>query len=116
VRHRHGGRAARAVDAALAAYPRHAELLLLRGNLAYQLVEHDRAVACYEACSRAAPGDWRPLLNLGQLWVVLRQWERALPVLERAVTLGAPTTAQELVAHCREKLARKVADSSRTGR
>jgi Tfp pilus assembly protein PilF len=88
--HRQGARAVAAVEAALVAYPHHPELWLLKGNLAYKLLDHATAVSAYQRCADLLPADPRPWMNLGSLYVVLKQWDKAAASLEQAVTRGAP--------------------------
>lgn len=103
---RRGGLATGAVETALRAYPRQAELHLLRGNLAYQLAEHRQAVASYQACAALLPRDHRPWLNLGQLYFVLKEWDKGRTALEQALARGAPPVALYLVGYCQLRLGR----------
>ncbi|MDP2360210.1 MAG: tetratricopeptide repeat protein [bacterium] len=95
--HRQGLRAVALAEAALTAYPRDAELHLLRGNLAYELMDHEQALASYQASLAVRPDDPRAWLNLGQLHIILNHWAEAVPALERAVALGSPPTVLHLL-------------------
>ncbi len=99
-----GSVAGAAVDRALTAYPGHGELLLLRGNIAYEVLDYPTARRCYrDACTRL-PGDARPWLNLGQLHVIHREWTAAIPALEQAVALGSPPASLHLLGLAHQKL------------
>jgi tetratricopeptide (TPR) repeat protein len=104
---RRGDEALHLSERALAALPDDVELLLLRANLAYGLLDYPLAEQLYgELCERL-PEDVRPWMNLGQLQVLLGRWEQAIPPLERAVALGSPPRLLHLLGLCHHKLGRR---------
>jgi Flp pilus assembly protein TadD len=94
---RKSGQALPAVDRALACYPRSAELWLLRGNLCWEILDHDGSRRAWEESARLRPQDHRAWLNLGQLKVGQRRFREAVAPLERAVSLGSPPIALHLL-------------------
>lgn len=104
---RRGGEAAAIVDRALCALPRDVELRLLRGNLAYSLMDHARAQALYEALATDVPDDPRVWLNLGQLHYTLGQWALAAGPLEKAIQLGSAPGTLQLLGVCRSRLGQR---------
>jgi|GEM_PF-2067605 len=87
---RQSGQAVPAVERALVCYPQDAELWLLRGNLAWETMDHATAQESWQRSARLRPGDSRPWMNLGQQQLGLRQFAKAIPLLEKAVALGSP--------------------------
>lgn len=98
--YRRGDLASAAADRALHVYPHDPELMLLRGNLAYRLMEYARAQQLYRQALDLRPGDVRVWRNLGQLLYIVKDYAGAIEPLRRAVELGSPPELLHLLGVC----------------
>jgi tetratricopeptide (TPR) repeat protein len=98
--YRRGDLATDSADRALLVYPQDPEIRLLRGNLAYSLMEFGPARRHYEAVIELRPNEVRAWRNLGQLHYLTRDWAGAIEPLGRAVELGSPPEMLYLLGVC----------------
>jgi tetratricopeptide (TPR) repeat protein len=71
-------------------FPSDYELILLEGNIAYVQYDHQTALDNFSLCVTRRPADPRAWLNLSQLYFVIKDYENAIPALQKAVNFGGP--------------------------